>query len=1348
MSDERPLRLDRLLSCTARTELLEAEQLWRSEGFYALAKHARSVLDEALARQALFERLTADVEAFPEQQPHLMAAYLRVTAPNPRAAERDIAALRRRDGLALDMSALADRLARQRAAAELVVEAALAVLCAAVGRWPLDPGEVEPVIALALQPGQWSRRVRALELLRRIARRLPHAHLRDVALVLASPAQHHWVQSAALALLATIDPLAGARRALARLKAPGGGDDLLVRERLVELARRRVIPRAQGRRLLARAMSDPSDHVRIAVARCRQTGSHLRRLARQDASHKVRATAIVTLSRAWRFSTPRRFRALVLEALARDPHPFVVLVAAETAARLARDGDRAGAALLAGIAGALGRSDLTAAARNRLAELQAEVSVLIDARLRKARDILARELHELGLAQQRFLARPELTMLDDRELGLVLVTLTSRDAALAVDRRRDGLIVYRGDFRSFAWWRLLFEVRHPRPSKRQAFAHTHGRVPRGELRAPPGCMAETTRTLVPGERVYSELAGGWGREFPLVDDLRSLDVWRARPVSLVTPAGTCVIVPPASLVARIRSWLKLTLNYAEFCELRSRSLESQDPEVRTAFSREVQRATGVQLRFTSGFTEPRTSRIFRATLSANTRASSAPPPAPEVPAPLSRALGVMPWSGGPTIWSSVREAVGDFATHSMSPERGRLSHLAIFAAVTLLAWAARAFMVRRGIERDRAAIPLIIGGWGTRGKSGTERLKAALFQGFGLECVVKTTGCEAMFIHAIPGTPAREIFLFRPYDKSTVWEQRDVMRLARRLQARVFLWECMALQPELVRLVERDWMKTTCSTITNAYPDHEDIQGPSGRDVADVISEFVPTRGTVYTAEDQMLPILRQKAERRHSRLVHVGAHRAELIADDLLSRFPYQEHPRNVALVARMAASFGIAPAVAIAELADNVVPDLGVLKTYPAIDVEGRKLTFTNGMSANERMGALSNWTRCGFDRHEPDRRPADWIVTLVNNRGDRLARSQVFARLIVEDTAAHRHVLIGTNVRALLGLIGRALDRYLVAINPMRDLPSDVHTRAQAVTERIDRAFLQLKIGSLTASSVVSEVVALGWRGLEHDVAERLLVPANPGETLAEASRAISEVVDAITDASSKPFLVAMLAKRRAVRALRAYAEANLASRPARVAEAFSQVYREIFFSQLVVIDDPRIGGDELIARAARITPPGARVAIVGLQNIKGTGLDFVYRWVSIEATARRVAGLNSRDAIARGRALRELSEHDDYGAFDARQALAALSMYEPGNERERHSKANLIARLSARATITSSASDRRGAKNVLLLVMFWLFDHLLMIGRQRRAGLITRALVNGSISRARAAVLMRDLVKVKD
>src|SRR5262249_1778453 len=146
----------------------------------------------------------------------------------------------------------------------------------------------------------------------------------------------------------------------------------------------------------------------------------------------------------------------------------------------------------------------------------------------------------------------------------------------------------------------------------------------------------------------------------------------------------------------------------------------------------------------------------------------------------------------------------------------------------------------------------------------------------------------------------------------------------------------------------------------------------------------------------------------------------------------------------------------VAIAEMADNVVPDLGVLKTYPTLPWAGRTLSFTNGMSANERTGAMANWRRTQFDKHDPDAEPARWIVTVVNNRAGRSAPSEVSARSLVEDAGAHRHFLIGTNVGGLVGFIEEALARHLASIAPTANLVGDDAQRMRTAASRVDRAF----------------------------------------------------------------------------------------------------------------------------------------------------------------------------------------------------------------------------------------------------------------------------------------------------
>src|SRR4029077_9862895 len=133
-----------------------------------------------------------------------------------------------------------------------------------------------------------------------------------------------------------------------------------------------------------------------------------------------------------------------------------------------------------------------------------------------------------------------------------------------------------------------------------------------------------------------------------------------------------------------------------------------------------------------------------------------------------------------------------------------------------------------------------------------------------------------------------EVPLHRPYDKATIWEQRDVLRFAAARRPHVLLWECMALTPRYVDLLARGWMHDDLSTLTNAYPDHEDIQGPTGLDVARAIAGFTPQQATLVTPEDQMLPVRRDRPRGRAPRFVRVEPDEHELLPSDLLGRFPY----------------------------------------------------------------------------------------------------------------------------------------------------------------------------------------------------------------------------------------------------------------------------------------------------------------------------------------------------------------------------------------------------------------------------------------------------------------------------
>jgi hypothetical protein len=63
--------------------------------------------------------------------------------------------------------------------------------------------------------------------------------------------------------------------------------------------------------------------------------------------------------------------------------------------------------------------------------------------------------------------------------------------------------------------------------------------------------------------------------------------------------------------------------------------------------------------------------------------------------------------------------------YAFSLYENSLGDLDLYVAVVLVLAIARHVYVHRKMRRMRAALPLLMDGWGTRGKSGTGRIKAA-----------------------------------------------------------------------------------------------------------------------------------------------------------------------------------------------------------------------------------------------------------------------------------------------------------------------------------------------------------------------------------------------------------------------------------------------------------------------------------------------------------------------------------------------------------------------------------------------------------------------------------------------
>lgn len=1034
--------------------------------------------------------------------------------------------------------------------------------------------------------------------------------------------QDVWIQCAALSLLQSQSQASLDKALENRLVKPGDGDDLFVRRHAVRLLGKRLVANADLACLVDQILDDTSPAVRqvlpgilrpAPVDLVRQT---LPRLLTGDPEPAVRASALLAIPH---LLTRRALFPALVDAMAQvlygERDSYVLRVALQVMVQGQRQ--LAGApgkiqqwqqALCPPLA-TLHRQADDLAVRRWAAATREQLWAETDP---GARALKAELVTLTGAIPQGATARMKRQLLSEHgeeTMGRTLSVLAQQD--FGFDLKRHGWLarVTRGHRFGFRLWRLLHELRHPSSDKRQSFRHTVGRVFRGTVRAPSGIIAELAQTRVPGEPLYMESEAGWRPYLPLVDELISaLDQpFGAGPLSIYTSEGITQIEPPRSPLRRLRARLALTNNFAHYARLRNWQEDSAG----------------------------RPEDFLRALVALGFRPRFRPHRAPDG-VPLSTDPAVVRFfpSVLPFSLTGFTERMQDYF---FSVYENSLQELALFLAGMTAWFFGRHIYLSTVIRRTRRHIPLVIGGWGTRGKSGTERIKAALFNALGHSVVSKTTGCEAMFLHAHPGGRLREMFLFRPYDKATIWEQVDVMRISRKLGAQVFLWECMGLTPAYVEILQQQWVRDDLSTITNTYPDHEDLQGPAGINIPEVMINFIPRDATLITSEEQMAPILREAAEQRNTEFLTTGWLEAGLLTPDILARFPYAEHPHNIALVVKMGEELGIEPDFALKEMADRVVPDLGVLKAYPPATIQGRRLEFVNGMSANERFGCLGNFERMKFTGQDPVGEPAIWLSSVVNNRADRVARSRVFSSILVNDISVDRHFLIGTNLDGLLNYIQEDWASHAESLTLW---PASGELQPRDILEQ---AAQRMRIPCSEAHLDGRLVAMLQGLGIEDEPAapDRLRQDPDQLRALLESHQADARL-DAILEHIGQ-----LTGAFREYRALADRVEAAGQSVDPALDADFRQQLWIWFERKLVVFEDPHTTGNQIIARITRETPPGLHNRIMGMQNIKGTGLDFVYRWQAWETCYRACQDLRSREPAVAEQGLRALSTFQEYG-----------------------------------------------------------------------------------------------------
>ena len=1135
-----------------------------------------------------------------------------------------------------------------------------------------------------------------------------------------------WLQIAALRLLAHLSPLSLFAVLKKHLGHPlADRDHLFLRRRSVFVLGENLAGLPDHHQLLEQALGDPSPYVRQAIVPALASTSAqillpaMTRLAHNDAVPQVRAAVLVEMVELVKREELREsILEILTHTLRRETDSFVLRTALTVSSRsfsvlmdeCGGDGAEAWFSRLAPVVETLHASASSFAVRRWAAQTRELMWCDHHPQARALKDLLRKEIAAAKPGKVRRLSDKILEGHEDDLLGRVLSALAQYDYGFEINAGPKGKTIRRGHSFGFRFWRLLHELKNPSPEKRQAFSHTRGRVFHGFLHVPSTIMAELTETKVPGEPLFMASEAGWRPYLPLLDEVLSLFGRKSGSLKIYTSEGVTVITPPGTFAGNLKAWLLITLRFARYAHLRN-------------WKEQAQRSPDSYL---AALGELGVTAIFRGYSSAEGK--------PMEDAAVKRFFPALLPFADQNIWERIQD-------YFFSVYENSLEHLLLFTTIIAAVFFGQKFYKNIKLSRARKRFPVVIGGWGTRGKSGTERMKAALIQSLGFSFVAKTTGCEAMLLQAYPYDTISDFFLFRPYDKATIWEQHNVVAFADRLGAEFMLWECMALQPAYVRVLQRNWLRDDISTITNAYPDHEDHQGPAGINIPEVMTNFIPESAVLITTEDLMRPILAQAAHELHTRIRSAGWLEAGLITQDILDRFPYEEHPSNIALVMELACELGVETDYALKEIADRIIPDIGVLKIFAAAPVDGRKLQFVNGMSANDRYGCLSNWERTGFASHDPLAEPGVWITTVVNNRADRIARSRVFAGILVEDLMADRHFLIGSNLTGLMGYIREAWEEYSGQLTLQPAHGGD----AKAYLESIARRF-RLPVSNEHVCTRLQ--AALRGLGLEISVSAAKDYVAN-NDNFRDALLLCGK--ERYADALSQSITLEKDAWNM-YRSFRTRVEAATDEDWGKLDGEFRQKLTAWFMAKFIIIDDVHASGEQIIDRITKETPPGLTCRIMGIQNIKGTGLDFVYRWQAWDRCFKACRNVREGSAAEVDAGLKQLATFQEFGLLSGQwvrqtvQTVKAMPNFQA--ERTQAALSVILSTLETqlekvRKSLTIARKEGLLQRSAEIMEAF--LDASYSIQRRKKADQIYQDIVDERISRERAIFELQQLNK---
>ena len=338
------------------------------------------------------------------------------------------------------------------------------------------------------------------------------------------------------------------------------------------------------------------------------------------------------------------------------------------------------------------------------------------------------------------------------------------------------------------------------------------------------------------------------------------------------------------------------------------------------------------------------------------------------------------------------------------------------------------------------SIPVRIHVNGTRGKSTTVRLIAAILREAGYRTLAKTTGTSPKIILE---NGKEEII--RRKGPSNIIEQKYFIKKAFQKKCDAIVAECMAVHPETQWVSEHKIIYSTIGVITNVREDHQDVYGPHLQDAANSLKTTIPKNGVLITADRNFFSLFQKQAEKLNTK---------SILVDSEKITFPKKEKSENIFFKENVAIALQTGQLLNIEE---NICwkgilkarPDPGALTIYK-LKVDGKLLWFVNAFAANDRESILLIWDK--MKQLLPEKAINSPRIAILNNRSDRITRIIQFAKILSQEIIVEHVFLVGQNITLSYNQLKQNgyPSKQIISIDDEHDIKHSIAQISQVIEE----------------------------------------------------------------------------------------------------------------------------------------------------------------------------------------------------------------------------------------------------------------------------------------------------------